>query len=162
MKKLLFISTLIVLQICSSIVCKAQSIAAAQTVAAGNIVKSGNLSCTYAIGFSGYLSGIRNISKSDKTIPTDNIVADTDIKISVFPNPFYNIVKISFPFSGDYTPELSVIGINGKVFFPDHSFYRSGDFGYFEISADNLSQGNYIFKISYQEKKVYFVKAVKL
>ncbi|MBQ5453682.1 MAG: T9SS type A sorting domain-containing protein [Bacteroidales bacterium] len=80
------------------------------------------------------------------------------IKLSAYPNPFTEKIKISFPFELSETPVIQFADMTGRVF-NSEDVYRDTD-GFY-VSVPNLSPGHYVIRVL-SGKNVYTLKVVKL
>ncbi|MBQ3658489.1 MAG: T9SS type A sorting domain-containing protein [Bacteroidales bacterium] len=98
-------------------------------------------------------SGNFTMKKAPKPQKEDKI-----IKLSAYPNPFTDKIKISFPFEFQETPVIQFADMTGRVFNCEN-IYRETDGLY--IYAENLKPGHYVIRVM-SGKNVYTLKVVKL
>lgn len=91
------------------------------------------------------------------TVGVDSEIIGSD-KISIFPNPFNNVIKLHLPEIAEGLAEYSVISIIGKTIVKKEETVFNH---YLEINLPTSTPtGNYIIKVT-SGSRVYFAKAVK-
>lgn len=138
----------------------AQSATSLGTTPLGNCVKKGGCSVSYSIGMMGHAVVTR---KPGVATPVEPEIRPEDIKLTAYPNPFTDEIRIVFPMSASPSkaPAVQVIDNSGKIESADAEYFNHDGQGEIVLSGHGLRQGHYIIRIACGSN-VFAVKAIKL
>lgn len=151
------------LPLCSN----AQTMSGGTATPAASTVKAGTLQYTYRIGYMGSAK-VSKINLNDgpqgnpfKPYQPADINTD-NIKVSAYPNPFIDEIKISFPIKEQAgNPIIQIIDNTGRMAQAEYQYTENGHKGMATLKAGDLANGKYIIRIL-TGGCIYAVSAIKM
>lgn len=128
---------------------KAQNLVPLGISPVAGTVKTGDKNVAFRISNAGTFTAKKAKSKQKE---------EKIIKLSAYPNPFTEEIKITFPFELSEMPVIQFADMTGRVFNCEN-IHRDTD-GFY-VNAQNLKPGHYIIRVL-SGKNVYTLKVVKL
>jgi len=146
MKKFLIITAILTLH---AILLKAQNLVPLGVSPVAGTVNSNGKNFSFRISNTGNFTAqkAQNKQKEEKII-----------KLSAYPNPFTEKIKITFPFELSETPVIQFTDMTGRIFNCENIFRDTDGF---YVNAQTLNPGLYIIRVL-SGKNVYTLKVVKL